>query len=340
MRGETRAFLDGLRAPFVIVARARGTAAWPGYRRLVFRQLLATLAIMGFVVPGLLGGLDLAAHNPHTDLHWHGAHIVVVKKRTKLQVRASRDGDEPDTEGGEEPIKVAGASFFNAHAPSLLPLWVALVALYGAWLIVEWLVGALSHEHVDAVSDALAAGVGLPTGPPPARPPRVRLDVRWLWRRLWRQVAAAIVFASGAPFFLVAALVPVVGSALQNATLAAWGMYWLLVTTAAKSDLAWQRPATRPPWFLRAWTLLTTRVPGLRWFLPRAYGRLWHRVTAKLHGAAQLLEAAPFQFLGLSVVRVLATLPLLGLVLRPLVPVAATVIATPVREKMGATETA
>jgi hypothetical protein len=340
MRRATSAFLVGLRAPLRLVALARGTPAWLAYRRLVFRQLLASVVIMWFVAPALLGGLDLAARNPHTDIHIHGAHIVIVKKRTQLQVRASPDGEEPDADNGEEPIKVTGSSFLRAHAPSLLPLWIGVVAIYGAWIIVEWLVGALSHEHLDAVSDALTAGVGLPPPPPPSRPPRVRVDLRWMARRLWRQVLSAFVLASGAPLFLAARAVPGLGPYLYAGTLTAWGLYWLLVTTAAKSDLAWQHLPGRLPWFLRGWTTLTTRVPGFRWFLPRLYGRLWDRVTNKLHGAAELLEAAPFEFAGLAVVRVAANLPILGLLLRPLVPVAATLVSSPAGQNLGATDAA
>jgi hypothetical protein len=168
----------------------------------------------------------------------------------------------------------------------------------------------------------------------------VRVDLRWMARRLWRQVLSAIVLASGAPRFLAARLVPGMGRFLYAGTLTNWGLYWLLVTTAAKSDLAWAHPPRRPPWFLRGWTVLTTRVPGFRWFLPRFYGSLWDRLTSKLHGAAELLEAFPFEFFGLALVRIVANLPILGLVLRPLVPVAATVMARPAMQNLGATKVA
>jgi hypothetical protein len=332
MKTVGAAVLEGLRAPMLLIDRARATSAWPRYTRLVFRQALATLFVMSLVTPGILRGLDLAATHKRTDVRIRGVHVIVVDS-SKRETRDSDDGG-----GG---LEVSGASFISTHAPRLLWLWIALVSLYGSWLLVEWIVTAITYEYADDMSEELSGALGLPfTRSSRGRPARLRIDWRRQLRRVWRQVLAAIVFASGAPLFLAARLVPRIGHELQTATLTAWGLYWLLVTTASKSDLAWTGRTVPAPWFLRAWTRLCERVPGFRWFLPRAYGRLWNRVTVKMHGAADLLEEAPWPFLGLSTVRVLANLPLLGLVLRPLLPLAATLLVVTSRQEIGASRVA
>jgi hypothetical protein len=340
VRATIRAFGDGLRAPLFLLEGVHATPAWSRYWRVVFRQLLATVAILSLAVPSLLSGLDLAARERHTNIQIHGTNIVVVRKPTKLEVRTAKEGEPDGGRTDEGPIKVAGSSFVAAHAPALLSLWIALVSIYGTWLFLELLVGWVSYEYVDDVSDGMAVALALPVRASERdRPPRLRFNMRKLLGRLWRQLAGAIVLASGAPIFLVARLVPRVGTSLQTAVIIAWGMYWLLVTTAAKSELAWRETPRRPPWFLRGWTQLTTRVPGFRWTLPRAYGRLWFRITRKLHGAALLVEEAPVAMLGLSVVRVAANLPVLGLLLRPVLPVAATLLVTRARQIVRPPET-
>jgi len=317
-------------APLVLIRRARATGVWPRYLRLVRRQLLVVLFVMAALSPGLLAGVELAATRPHTEIELTGTHVKVVRISRKPEHKKPPKHDEDDDAGNDEPstIKVAGSSFFSQHAPRLLPTWIALVSIYGTWIVIEWIISALSNEHTDALTDALATSLGLPVWKSERdRPPRIRLDARWMFRRLKRQLAAAIVFASGAPLFLLAKLIPRAGEFLCTATITAWGLYWLLVTTAGKSDFAWSTVATQKPWFLRAWTFLVTRVPGFRWWLPRTYGRIWSWLTEKLHRAAQLLEEAPWGYFGLSLVRILGNLPVFSILVRPLLPVAATLIA-------------
>jgi hypothetical protein len=330
--------LEGVLAPVAVIRAARKTAAWPRYRRLVGRQLIATLAIMIVVVPSLLSGLDLAAREKKTDYHVGNAHFVVIRSKTKLTVRTTTDDDDKASDKAsadeeEEPVKVRGARFVAAHAPSLLAWWIAIVSIYGAWLIVEWIVGAISYMFVDEAADAFLAALHLPhDDPKEGWRPRLRINLRRQFRRLMRQVLAGIVIASGAPFFLVAAAMPAgIDRVLVTVVVGAWGVYWLVVTTAAKSDLAWLEPA-RLPWYLRFWKWLTTRIFGFRWWLPRAYGSLWHRITRNLHGGAELVEEVPFQMIGLSIARIVSNLPVIGLVLRPLIPVAATLVVVRARE--------
>jgi hypothetical protein len=321
--------LEGVLAPVAVIRAARTTTAWLRYRRIVARQLIATLAIMIVVIPSLLSGLDLAAREKHSDYKVGNTHFVVVRSKSKLTIRTKTDDDDDEEDKGDpegEPIKVKGARFVAAHAPRLLAWWIAIVSIYGAWLVVEWIIGAISYMYVDEAADAFLVALHLPhDDPKEGWRPRLRINVRRQFRRLMRQVLAGIVIASGAPFFLAASMVPRIGDALVTVTVTLWGLYWLVVTTAAKSDLAWLEPA-RLPWYLRIWKTLTTRVFGFRWWLPRKYGSLWYRITHNLHGGAELAEETPWQMIGLSVARIVSNLPVVGLVLRPLIPVAATLI--------------
>jgi hypothetical protein len=284
------------------------------FRRVIAAQLLIAAALTALSVHGSLRALALA-YEPHRRFD-------VSLDRSGLNLKTQRD----DADGRGPGVHVAGEAFVAAHAPALLPLWIGLVVLYGSWVISEWIACALYRDHNDFLGDELARALGSEV--PPSKPPRVRLDLRWVIRRVLRQIAGAVVFASGLPLFFAARLLPgVLGRVVYPITLVVWGGYWFVVMTAGKSDSAWNTPATRLPWFLRGWRWLTEHVPGFRWFLPRAYGTLWTRVSRKSHLAAERVERAPAEFAGLSAVRLLCSLPIASVYLRPLLPVAASRIA-------------
>jgi hypothetical protein len=289
VRRSAHGFLSGLREPLDVLRKARAAGFGPDYARYVVRQAVV-VALSMLVVGGLfIGNIQLA-------------------------------DDER-------------AGFFAQHFPSLFSLWVKIVALYGAWLIVEWIVAFLWKEHGEVLADELARAIGVPPDAPPVavqlgRPPRVRIDFGYLRLKLRRLIHNGLMYASGAPFFIAALAIPRVGDILGNVLLAAWTAYWWFVTTAAKSELAWRDPPSGAPWFIRAWDTLTENVPGFRWFLPRWYGRVWRRVTRRLHPAALLVEDAPAELAGLSGARLIGELPLLSIAVRPLLPVCATAVAT------------
>jgi hypothetical protein len=278
--------LDGIRAPIVILRRARAAGFLPDYIRYVVKQ--AVIVVLAMVIVGPIF-LDSFRRRTHDD----------------------------------------NSGFLASHFPWLFSVGIWLAAGYGVWLGVEWTIAFLWKEHGEVLSDELSRAIGqAPETPPLGRPPRVRVDFAYLRLKLRRTIHNAIMFASGAPFFLLAREIPVVGDILSSSLLIAWTIYWWVVTTAAKSELAWRSAAPEPPWFLRTWDWLTTSVPGFRWFLPRWYGRIWSRATKRLHGAAVLVEDAPAELLGLSIVRILGDAPLISIAVRPLLPIGATTVAT------------
>jgi hypothetical protein len=264
--------------------------------RLVARQLLLVAIVIAVAAPNVVTALAHPVADPHRD---------------------------PSAD-----VELAGCAWILAHAPGLLSTWIALAALYAAWTLAELFIYAIHREHIDQLTDALAHAAGLlgHERPVTARPPRLRFDVRWALRRVGRQVVALMVFASGAPFFFAARIVPGVGPSLYTIMLGAWGAYWVVVTTAAKSDAAWSGAAAREPWFRRVWSHCTEHVPGFRWSLPRIYGWLWQRVTSPLDRAAEIAAARPWVFVGLSLVRLAGNLPIVSILVRPLLPVAATLL--------------
>ncbi len=346
--------VTGLRAPLRVLGGAGVVEARRRYARLVARQLLLVTLIISVATPGILRGVRAVEENPSPpesvaarprDQARHGSRRLRIEVRhgdshvaftrghadedpgrtSARRPGASAEGEE----GWSTDAQLAGTAWIAAHAPSLLFMWMALLALYAAWTVAELFIYALHREHIDQVTDALAHAAGLPararSGPP--RAPRMRLDLLWALRRLWRQLLGLVVLGSAAPFLFAARAIPAVGPTLYTLVLGGWGAYWLLVTTAGKSEGAWTVAASRSPWFRRAWATLTTRVPGFRWWLPRTYGRLWKRVTRKLDRAAEIAEARPWAFLGLSLVRVAGNLPIASVLVRPLLPVAATALA-------------
>jgi hypothetical protein len=277
-----------MRAPIVILRRARAAGFLPDYIRYVRKQAIIVVLAMAVIGRMFLARFPSNEHKPHDD-----------------------------------------AGYFATHFHWLFSIWIWLAAAYGVWFGVEWTIAFLWKDHGEILSDELSRAIGqAPQTPPLGRPPRVRIDWTYLRLKVRRTIHNAIMFFSGAPFFLLARAIPVVGEIFSNALLIAWTIYWWMVTTAAKSELAWIVPAPEPPWFLRTWDWLTTRMPGFRWFLPRWYGRVWSRATKKLHGAAILVEDAPAELLGLSIVRILGDAPLLSIAVRPLLPIGATTVAT------------
>jgi hypothetical protein len=112
-------------------------------------------------------------------------------------------------------------------------------------------------------------------------------------------------------------------AALRTVLVPLWSGYWFVVFSTSKTGQAWKDTTERPPWFLRGWNWLTTRVPGFRWGFLQAYGRFWTNRTRSVFSPAVELEKQPWAFTGLTVIRALAILPVLKCFLRPLIPVAA-----------------
>jgi hypothetical protein len=191
--------------------------------------------------------------------------------------------------------------------------------------LAQWVVIALSRDY----HDVIARDASLLTGVKPEDEelePHVRLDVPWLRKKVRRRWRAALLFAVGvpamvllaAPFFFLC-----ISSAVFTVLSTAWGVWWLVVFTAAKSEHAWVPAAeARPPWFLRAWTWLTTQVPGLRWGVLQRYGAFWQRRTDEVLAPVSTVERHPWAFAGLALVRFVGSVPPLKFFVRPHIPVA------------------
>jgi hypothetical protein len=71
------------------------------------------------------------------------------------------------------------------------------------------------------------------------------------------------------------------------------------------------------PWFIRAFEHVTRTVLGFRWWLPRAYLRIWRRLSVPIFPPCLSVEEARGELAGIAIVRVLAGLPGFYLLLRP-----------------------
>jgi hypothetical protein len=336
-----RQFIHGLSLPFHIASALRTDArAWRRYLAVALLQSVAILAV-GYVFKD---SASEAVSTPRTEAERReleaareeaGRRVTeIVLNGIKLEVReAGPEFEEAVAREVREnlPPVPAPAAEESSGTPAESPravvklivdelqLWLALFATLQ---IIQWIVIALSRDYHDAISrDAsLLTAIEPEDGP---RTPSIRVDLKWMGKKFQRRVRAFLILLTGipvfimftAPFRLMNELVPVLFSL--------WSVYWLLVFTASKTARAWKDTSGRSPWFLRGWTWLTTKVPGFRWGFLQAYGRFWDKRTREVFSPAVEFEKQPWAFAGLSVIRVLAILPVVKCFLRPLIPVAA-----------------
>ncbi len=222
------------------------------------------------------------------------------------------------------------------------------LSLYATLVVTQWCVIALSRQFHDELSMRLARAVGVEPDEDMERP-RLTIDPHWVFESFQRRVQAAIVLVTTAlpPLLLVGAIV--VGPArwldrhddgalrfaavaaqwtlaqLPNALVLAASAYWFAVLAVGRSGHAW-RDASAPPWSPLRWVEAgSARRPAL-------YGplRLWARAVARVMGVmyrpAAIVERAPWETLGLALVQLSTNVPGLRLLLRPLLPVVATVV--------------
>ena len=220
-----------------------------------------------------------------------------------------------------EPEKALGTvERFLENIDREVKFWAAL---FGIMQLVQWVVIALSRDYHDAISREASLLTALEPEDGPLTP-RVRLDMRWVRKKISRRIRALLVFMSGLPLiYALTALLYPIRSELLAVLLPAWSAYWLVVFITAKSAYAWTNAEAGPPWFLRGWTWLTTRVPGFRWSFLQRYGEFWTRRTREVFPPAAEMEKQPWAFAGLTLVGTLSMLPLVKCFVRPLIPVAA-----------------
>nr|WP_223783171.1 hypothetical protein [Myxococcus sp. AS-1-15] len=239
-------------------------------------------------------------------------------------VAGAPSSSEPRKKVHPPPPEEDALPFLSYKGFSLLslPFWIALFA---AMQLAQWVIIALSRDYHDVIS----RDASLLTRIEPedeAFTPHVRLNVQWLRKKVQRRVRAMLLFAVGVPAAVFVAS-PLFCTGLSGPLLTAitslWGMWWLMVFTAAKSCRAWDEvEGQRPPWFLRAWTTLTTRVPGLRWGILQRYGAMWTQRTSEVYAPVASVERHPWAYAGLSLVRFVGSFAPLKFFVRPLIPVA------------------
>jgi hypothetical protein len=124
-----------------------------------------------------------------------------------------------------------------------------------------------------------------------------------------------------------------VGSAAPDVILFLASAYWLGVLTLAKSPHAWRIQAahapsasTSDPFFVRAVDTSARRFRFLRIFGTDLYVRLARRVIGDTHRPASVAEHAGYEVTGLAFARAVVSFPGVYLMLRPLIPVASTMI--------------
>jgi hypothetical protein len=259
-----------------------------------------------------------------------------VAPRPKVVVHAEVGEDDEGDEG--EP-----AAGREGRKSRLKAFWGKVVAIYGIFVGAGWCVVALSRDYHDAIGREASLRLELPPEDPPVSP-RVRLNVGWVKTRIKRRLRGFLLFTLGAPplwalsFFVVLPLVGInylwdvfdtsaVISRLYGLLAAAWGGYWLMVFTTAKTQLAWADERDAPePWFLRLWGGLIRRLPAAFAWLPRGYGQAWRSMSRSVFSPASCYERAPYELGGLAALRLLGSVPGLYPFVRPLVPVAAAML--------------
>lgn len=243
-------------------------------------------------------------------------------------------------------VLVAGVGwtmFMKEGERAALSLWARLLSLYTAMSIFEAVIIAFTREHHDGLSYAVSAVVGAPPEEDIARP-RVRLDVDWLVTKMKRRVQGGIILlVSVLPFGVLIsvavapialaladrlggrALVAFLANAPAQLFVLVAGAYWLGVFTLGKTAHAWRDEIVSDPFFLRWSDAAADAYPRLCGWL-HLYTRVLRRALGRARRPAHVVEAAMFETGGLVLLRVLISAPGLYLLLRPLIPVAATVV--------------
>ncbi|MFT3843075.1 MAG: hypothetical protein QM723_39165 [Myxococcaceae bacterium] len=307
-------FRDGALLPLHLWRLLRTGPAWKHFQKVTLLRMLVTV----------LGVLLVAQWVPmpkpkHTAVHGRSSHPIA--HRDGGTAGSSDDDDDDDAINLQLGPQLSHDDDDDEKRTLPLPLeWI--LWLYGITWPVQWVVVLLSRDYDDLFASqlALSAGAAREEAPPNPRP---RVDFKWLWVQAKRRLQALLAWAPGVP--LVAVLswpFGPVAKAVSTVLGALWLTYWWLVGTTAKSSLAWATAAdARPPFFLRGLLKWTERIPVVR-----AVPKLWARMTRPLYPPAEAFEVAPVSLSGLALFRAIASLPLISLWARPLLPVAASLL--------------
>ena len=327
-------FVHGLCLPYHLGrALFEDREAWRRYLRVCGFQALTILAVAVLFTGSGKEVVESAeqAQEQEEEARHEKAEARELEKLERTLVLATRatQGDAASAERMRAKVEEARRMILKArelrraekqasrqeqHGVRRMVYWAGL---FSALQVAQWVVIALSRDYHTAFGRELSLRVGLVPEDEPLTP-RVRLNMPWLREKLKRRWRGLFIFSLGLPLlWAIRVLVPG-GSMLFPVLLSAWGAWWFVVFTAAKSARAWTDPAAREPWFLRGWNWL-----GSRFALLRPYGSVWTTFTRPVFSPAATVERQPWVLSGLALVRALAMLPLVKCFLRPLVPVAA-----------------
>ncbi len=274
--------------------------------------------------------LEAAAQGADAGVSLPEAIAALVLETTRgLDLEEGDSATASDAEQGaptDSPPSKADAPAKSSWAVKGFSVWsIAFwAALFAALQLAQWVIIALSRDYHDAISRQASLLTGLEPEEEDV-PPRVRVNFVWLRKKLRRRWRAFLLLMVGVPALFVLAVPFMCASrTVFYALFTAWSMWWWVVFTAAKSSRAWEPAmgASRPPWFLRLWTFITTRVPGLRWGTLQRYGASWGRRTEEVFAPISSTERHPWVFAGLALVRFLGSFPPMKFFVRPLIPVA------------------
>jgi hypothetical protein len=193
-------------------------------------------------------------------------------------------------------------------------------------VLVQSVVLAFTRDHQDRVAFHLSLLAGVQPEDVPGEP-RLRLDLKWLWRKLRRRIRGTLVLVAG-----VATLLPVLFLGLVvgqkdlvfTAVVSVVSSYWWVVFTAARSARAWRgEEDPTPPRPLRLALELTRRYRWLRYLGVPVLVRFAVWASSSMAAPARNIERDLPRFAGLALSRVLASIPVVRVVLRAPIIVAA-----------------
>lgn len=249
---------------------------------------------------------------------------VVVTHSGDAGAEASKTGDVfvHATKHGarEERVRATRLGGWLERISARFP-WLSLVSrVYGFAILAEWLLIAVTRQYDDELARRTSERLGvLPDDEP--KTPKVSVDPKWAFRKLRDRVRGALLFASAFPIYVFIEALPV-GRLVGPIAVVVWGAYWGTVFTAAKSAHAWRDADAVPPpplpFFLRPFEGLMVSHPRLM-----AYPRAWSWLVKSVRSPATQAERSLPAFAGLLFVRAFTHVPVVYLMLRPLVAVAA-----------------
>ena len=209
--------------------------------------------------------------------------------------------------------------------PSAHPrAWLAW--LFSALVFGQWVTLAFTREYQEPLARALCEVAAIEPEDD-ERSPRVRVDFKWLRKKLMQRLRGLLVLLPGFLVFVPVFILSLpfgLDDYVMPPLMFSWSAYWWCAFTVGRSARAWRDEAAAvPPLPVRWWLARTEDTFGMRWFLPRWVGRFAVWATKRDAAPAVALERAPWVFIGLGLARLITSPPLLRLVFRAPIDMAA-----------------